>query len=68
MSWHGLHAWHPSELTRDVLEYSAWAIAVAWCVRVRGLVVNLHKIADLSEMKWDLCPVSAPSLTVVVPV
>jgi len=67
MSWHGLHAWHPSELTRDVLEYSAWAIAVAWCVRVRGLVVNLHKIADLSEMKWDLCPVSAPSLTVVVP-
>ena len=67
MSWHGLHAWHPSEAWCDVLEYSAWAIAVAWCVRVHGLLMNLHKIADLTATEWDLCPVGAPSLTVVVP-
>jgi GT2 family glycosyltransferase len=67
MSWHGLHAWHPSEVTSAVLEYSAWAIAIAWCVRVRGVIVNLHKIADLSGMEWDVSPVGAPSLTVVVP-
>jgi GT2 family glycosyltransferase len=67
MSWHGLHAWHPSEFSRDVLEYSAWAVAVAWCMRVRGLILNLHKIADLSGTDWDIRPANAPSLTVVVP-
>ena len=67
MSWHGLHAWHPSELTCNLLEYSAWAIAVAWCVRVRGLILHLHEIADLSGMEWDLEPAEMPSLTVVVP-
>jgi len=67
MSWHSLHAWHPNELTCDVLEYSAWAIAVAWCVRTRGLILHLQEIADLSGTEWDLGPVGAPSLTVVVP-
>jgi len=67
MSWHALHAWHPSAATSAVLEYSMWAVAIAWCVRVRGLILNLHKIADISETEWDIAPANAPSLTVVVP-
>jgi GT2 family glycosyltransferase len=60
-------AWHPGNTTCAVLEYGAWAIAVAWCVRVRGLIHNFHKIADLSGMEWDIGPVGSPTLTVVVP-
>jgi GT2 family glycosyltransferase len=67
MSWHGLHAWHPSVVTGAILEWSAWAIAVAWCARVHGLIVHLHEIADLSRAEWDVQPVDVPSLTVVVP-
>jgi len=70
MSWHGLREliwWHPSEVTKAVVEYSVWALAIAWCVRVRGLVMNLHTIADLSSMDWDIGPADMPSLTVVVP-
>lgn len=42
-------------------------MAVACCVRVRGVIMNLHKIADLSAMEWNIGPVGAPTLTVVVP-
>lgn len=63
MSW----GWHPSNVTSAVLEYGAWAVAIAWCVRVRGFVLHLHEVADLRGMEWDIGPVGAPSLTVVVP-
>jgi GT2 family glycosyltransferase len=67
MSWHWLYAWHPSEVTGTVLEYGAWTVAVAWCVRVRGVILHRHEIANLSGADWDIRSVDALSLTVVVP-
>ncbi len=50
-----------------MLEWSDWTLAGVWCVRTRTLMTRLDEIPDLSEIRWDLCPVSAPGLMVVVP-
>ncbi len=45
----------------------AWGVAVVWCLRTRALINGVAEIPDLSRVEWDLCPVSAPGLIVVVP-
>lgn len=54
---------------RGVLEYSAWAVAVAWMWRVTETIRHIHEVPDLTGEEWDLLPPEgeAPTLTVVVP-
>ena len=52
---------------RLAAEIVAWFVAVAWCVRTRALLMRLGEIPDLSRVEWDLCPVDAPGLIVIVP-
>ncbi len=44
-----------------------WGVAVVWCLRTRALLTRIAEVPDLSRVEWDLCPVSAPGLIVVVP-
>ena len=48
-------------------EWLSWSVAVAWCVRARALVQRIGEVPNLAEVQWDLCPVLAPGLLVVVP-
>ena len=48
-------------------ETVGWGVAVLWCLRTRALISHLPKIPDLTGVEWDLCPVTAPGLIVVVP-
>ncbi|HLI75633.1 MAG TPA: glycosyltransferase family 2 protein [Acidobacteriaceae bacterium] len=50
-----------------VLQWSDAALAAVWCVRTRTLMSRLGEVPDLSDVRWDLCPVSAPGLVIVVP-
>lgn len=52
---------------RPILQLGAWVLAGVWCVRTRTLIDRLGEVPDLSELRWDLCPVGAPGLIVVVP-
>ena len=52
---------------RVAAETLAWCVAVAWCVRTRALLTRLSEIPDLSRIEWDLCPLDAPGLIVIVP-
>ncbi|HVG27415.1 MAG TPA: glycosyltransferase family 2 protein [Acidobacteriaceae bacterium] len=53
---------------RDLLEYSAWALAGLWMWRTREAIRRLPGVPDLNTNKWDLVPPpEAPWLTVVVP-
>ena len=52
---------------RLAAEWLAWGVAMAWCVRARALVTRLGEIPDLSRVEWDLCPIGAPGLIVIVP-
>lgn len=61
------HLPHLREGWKLALEWSYWALAVVWCVRTRTLMNRLGEVPDLSETRWDLCPVNAPGLMVVVP-
>lgn len=58
---------HLSEGWQRALEWMDWALAVVWCVRTRSLMNRLGDVPDLSEPRWDLCPVPAQGLVVVVP-
>ena len=55
------HTW------RFAAELLAWSVAVGWCLRTRALMANIGEVPDLSEVQWDLCPVHAPGLIVIVP-
>ncbi len=44
-----------------------WALAVVWCVRTHTLITRLGEVPDLTDVRWDLAPVGAPGLVVVVP-
>ena len=48
-------------------EICAWGLAVVWSVRTRALYLRLGSLPDLSDVRWDLCPVRSPQLLVVVP-
>lgn len=52
---------------RLAAELLAWVVAGVWCVRTRALLTRLGEIPDLSRIEWDLCPIGAPGLIVVVP-
>ncbi len=49
------------------LEGVDWVLAVVWCVRTRTLMNRLGEVPDLSEVRWDLGPVGAPGVMIVVP-
>ncbi len=48
-------------------EICGWALAALWGVRTRALITRLGTIPNLAAVEWDLCPVRAPELLVVVP-
>lgn len=58
---------HLPEAWKLGLQAGDWLLAVVWCVRTRTLMRRLPEVPDLSEVRWDLCPVRAPGLVVVVP-
>ncbi len=58
---------HLGEGWRRALEWSDWALAAVWCARTRTLMNRLDEVPDLTATRWDLCPVRAPGLVVVVP-
>lgn len=43
-----------------------WSVAVAWCLRTRALMAHIAEVPDLSRVQWDLCPVRAPGLMVIL--
>ncbi len=49
------------------LECVDWALAAVWCVRTRTVINRMPEVPDLTDVEWDLCPVSAPGLVVIVP-
>lgn len=57
----------PGEKVKFALEALAWMMAVLWCVRTRTLMRRLGEVPDLTDVRWDLCPLHAPGLVVVVP-
>ncbi len=54
-------------VVRVALEVAAWAVAAAWCVRVREAWRGFPEIADLRDAEWGSLASDAPLLTVVVP-
>lgn len=51
---------------REVVEFVAWGVAVAWCVRTTDAIQNLPTLPDLSSLEWNIAPSGAPGLIVVV--
>jgi len=51
----------------DVLQTTAWVVAVAWVVKASDALFGMPKVTRLDSLDWDVGPVEALSLTVVVP-
>lgn len=69
MNWHGLsfHVFHVTEFWRGILKTISWVIALVWVLRTYDVVHLLPTLPDLTLPDWDVQPVGAPTLTVVVP-
>ena len=54
---------------RELLEYTAWFVAVLWIARVTEMIRRMPELPDLNTEAWDMLPPQgeAPTLTVVVP-
>jgi cellulose synthase/poly-beta-1,6-N-acetylglucosamine synthase-like glycosyltransferase len=53
---------------REVVEYSAWVVAVLWMWRTNEAIRRMPGVPDIADMQWDMIPPEdAPRLTVVVP-
>jgi len=51
---------------REVVEFVAWGVAIAWCVRTTDAIQNMPTLPDLSSLEWNIAPSGAPGLIVVV--
>lgn len=56
-----------SEGWRLAAETLAWVLSVIWLVRTRTLIRRIGEVPDLADVAWDLCPVRAPGVIVIVP-
>jgi GT2 family glycosyltransferase len=58
---------HLGELWRYVLQWMAWALALAWLVKSSNAMRYLPLVPEIGGLEFDVEPEGTPSLTVVVP-
>jgi cellulose synthase/poly-beta-1,6-N-acetylglucosamine synthase-like glycosyltransferase len=58
---------HLGEGWSDVLQAVAWVVAGAWVVKASDALRFMPTVTRLDSLDWDVGPVEAMSLTVVVP-
>jgi GT2 family glycosyltransferase len=66
LNGHGL-SFHVTEFWRGILQTAAWGIALVWVLRTYDAIHLLPTLPDLTLPDWDVAPLGAPTLTVVVP-